>query len=304
MNYTTKKKFDYIERKKCVCGSYLTTFRHTLKKEFNWGTVTFLQCPDCKSWCQSPQINTKKLAQWFDSDDYQATGTKGEGVYINYKADEKHRQMEAQTRYERDLKPILKKKAKVLEVGCATGSLLSVLRNKGHVVFGADISSKFAEQAYLLNGIDVTVCDFLEFSSEPSTYDFIIMLGTISNLQDLPRHLRHAHALLSPNGFLYINFPASDSLMARLYGKKIWMFTPSVINFLSKKGCKILIEKSGFKLVQFKIDRQRPSVSKIIGHANLKKLYPLACALKIGDAALPIALPIPGVHMAVAQKNN
>ena len=294
-------KFTYKDRNVCICGRPSQQADKVIEKSFKRGRIKFVRCKKCSTWFQSPQITIDSLQQWYNSSDYYASN---KGAYLNYFVNEEHRRIEAQARYKRDLSSFLLPCSKVLEVGCATGSLLSVLRTTGHVITGLDLSTEFAHRAKSLNGIDVVVSDFLDFNHENEYFDLIIMLGTISNLHNLPLHLSHANKLLKKKGFLYFNMPVANSLIAKLYGKHLWMFVPSVSNFLSKKGCAIVLKKASFKIIKTRTDLQQPGISKLLGHARLGMLYRLAEKINISKFMLPVPVPIPGVEMVWAQKES
>jgi Methyltransferase domain len=137
--------FRYTPRQSCVCGAPLRDLPPEVKRDYSWGVVTFAHCPACGSYLQSPQIEESSLAQWYDSPDYQGSDSQAGAGYHNYFADEDARVIEARGRYEGDLMPFLPAGARILEVGCATGSLLSVLREAGHTVSGVDLVQKFCQ---------------------------------------------------------------------------------------------------------------------------------------------------------------
>jgi SAM-dependent methyltransferase len=293
--------FRFHERTLCPCGTELAAGATSLEKTFSWGNVRFVQCRQCLSWIQSPQITVESLAAWYDSEDYQAAGADKEGAYLDYASEEDQRRREARARYDRDLASILQPGSTVLEVGCASGSLLSVLRDAGHQVFGIDLSVRFAEQARSLYQIPVEAGDFLSFHWTGIRFDLIMMLGTVSNLQHLERHLEHAAKLLKPAGWLYFNLPVADSWVSKLYGQKYWMFAPSVSNFLTRHGIAQALGRVGFRVAKTRRDRQRPTLSKILGHARLQMLYPMVTRIGMGHVSAPFSLPIPGVAVTWAQ---
>jgi SAM-dependent methyltransferase len=287
--------FTYIERQNCVCGSALAPSDPVIEKTFAWGNVRFVNCSRCFSWIQSPQVSVESLTSWYDSEDYQSAGASKDGAYLDYASEEQQRRDEARSRFYRDLAPTLKPKSRVLEVGCASGSLLSVLGDAGHEVYGIDLSAKFAEQARCLYGIPVEVGDFLAYHGTNGPFDLVMMLGTVSNLQDAEKHLAHAGRLLKPGGWLYFNMPIANSLVARLYGKNYWMFAPSVTNFFTEQGIRAALDRAGFRIVKVRHDRQMPTVSKLLGHARVQWAYPLAMRLGVTRLTAPFSLPIPGI---------
>jgi SAM-dependent methyltransferase len=294
-------QFTYVSRSHCVCGRAAQESDPTLEKTFSWGKVRFVNCRQCGSWIQSPQISTESLAAWYSSEEYQQAGSSKASAYLDYASEERQRRREAEHRYRRDLQPILPSGSRVLEVGCATGSLLSVLRDAGNHVFGVDLSATFAARARSSYGIDVEVCDFLDYGKATERFDLIIMLGTISNLQDAEQHLEHARRLLKPGGRLYFNTPVVDSLIARLYGTNFSMFAPSVTNVFSRQGLREALSRAGFHLVAISTDRQMPTLSKVMGHARVQRLFPIIKSLGLAGIAPPFPLPVPGVIVVSAK---
>jgi SAM-dependent methyltransferase len=293
--------FEYVDRSSCVCGAALAAGTRVVEKISAWGVVRFRQCGSCDSWCQSPQISPRSLAAWYDSDEYQGSSERHGSIYANYLADEPERLTEARYRYRRDLSPNLPATgARVLEIGCATGSLLAVMREAGHIVAGLDLSRRFADAARELHGLDVQVGDILDAALPHASFDMVVMLGTISNLTGLGAALERIRALLTPRGSLVFNFPAADSPVARLYGEGYWMFTPSVSTFLTERGCRLALGRAGVTWCRSRVDRQMPSVRKLLTHAKLGAL--LRAGARFGmDGAAPLGpLPIPGVQIVWA----
>jgi SAM-dependent methyltransferase len=250
----------------------------------------------CGSWLQAPMLTPASLAAWCNSPDYQGSEGKAGVGYADYARDERQRAIEARHRYRRDIAPHLPKHARVLEVGCASGTLLAEIARNGHSVLGCDLSERFAQAARRLHNIDIAVADWLDLDIPDATLDAILLLGTISNLPRLNESLVRARRQLRPGGMLFFNFPAADSLVARLYGSRMWMFTPSVMQFMTQRGIATALDRAGFRIASCGTDRQAPSVGKILGHARLMRLYPVLDRLGLIDAIVPLALPIPGVR--------
>lgn len=293
--------FRYVPRDHCVCGADLQGAKRQVTKTASWGEIRFVCCPECRSLIQSPQIATPSLAAWYDSSEYRSQGRSG-GAYLDYGADEAYRRMEAGSRYERDLAPYLCPGASVLEVGCATGSLLDLLNQQGHEAVGVDLSAYFASQARRHYGLDVIVGDLLTVNLIAKSFRMVVMLGTISNLQDLPRHLERIHQLLADGGILFFNMPEAGSWPARIYGHRFWMFAPSVSSFLTCKGVCTALDRAGFQIIRSRIDFQRPTLSKLMGHAGLHRLYALVNRSGLASASFKRSLPIPGIKAFWAMK--
>lgn len=189
----------------------------------------------------------------------------------------------------------------MLEIGSASGTLPSVLKAHGHQPIACDLSERFAEMARAWYGIETYVGDWLEMRFESATLDAVIMLGTVSNLSDLPRSLQEVRRILKPGGFLFFNFPAADSAIAKLYGERMWMFTPSIMQFLTRKGVGICLANAGLQVETMASDFQAPTLSKFLGHARLGAFYSAVKRLGLAELALPFPVPLPGIMSVCAR---
>lgn len=300
----TTPGFKYEDRTLCVCGIEIPPQSKRIEKKFAWGSVFFGECSQCGTKLQSPQITSESLAAWYDSQEYQSSTGAGQGPYFDYLAEEGQRQVEALVRYRRDLVWAVAPGARVLEVGCSTGSLLKILRDEGHEVEGVELSASFAVSARELNGLEVHIADLAEYDHEVKSLDLVIMLGTFSNISNLPRQLARVHSWLKDDGLLYFNVPSNSSVAARLYGASYWMYAPSVVNFLSMNGVEQVLDGAGFEIEKCRLDRQQPTVARLLSHLSLHHLYPLASKLGFARLQVPVSLPIPGVSVFWARPKN
>jgi SAM-dependent methyltransferase len=246
-------------------------------------------------------ITHAALASWIDSEEYQGSDRTRGVAYDNYALDEHNRIAEARARYARDLAQLLRPGSRVLEIGCATGSLLAVLREHGHHVAGIDLSVHFAEAARARHGLDVRVGDFLHAELPAGSFDAVLAMGTASNFRALGACLERIRALLAPGGFLMFNFPDAGSRWVRwLYRGSFWMFTPSAMTFMTQSGCLRALQHAGLHVVRTAADRQQPSLRKLLQHSRMGFMIPAVRALGLGNAALPLAMPVPTVRLIIA----
>jgi len=295
-------EFAFVDRTHCICGA---TLRSAGAKEWRhpWGVIAFKRCEQCNSWCQSPQVSVESIAAWYDSDLYQGSNKQSGRFYANYVADEESRLIEARERWRRDLSYLLPKPgSRVLEVGCATGSLLAVIRDNGHQVNGLDLSSRFAKAAADLHRLEVTVGDVAKANFPAGTFDLVILAGTLPNLHRLADCLRRIHCWLKPGGYFVANFPATDSLTARLYGRSHWMFAPSANTFPSTLGCSTALANAGFSIDSLKKDVQRPSWRKLMTLSRIPFGDRMLALCGLRGRKIPIPISAPGVRIIVAKK--
>lgn len=147
----------------------------------------------------------------------------------------------------------IKKSGEVLEIGCSTGQMLSLLGEKGFVVTGVELSKKSAQQA-IGRGMDVLIGDFdlLRFNKK---YDVIIFNHTLEHLSDPLVAVKKAASLLNKNGLLFIDLPNFGGFSAGILKSSwplllpqehLWQFTEKSIDILLEKNNlkKIYVEKA------------------------------------------------------------
>ena len=135
-----------------------------------------------------------------------------------------------------------KKIGRILEIGCSTGLMLSILKKKGLQVKGIEISSDSATVAKS-RGIDVLTIPFEEVVFKES-YDVIILNHTLEHLEDPKKVVKKISKILNKGGILYIDLPNFGSLSAKLLGRRwqallpdehLWHFTEKSLSLLLKK---------------------------------------------------------------------
>jgi SAM-dependent methyltransferase len=274
----------------------------TITKRFPHGSITFCRCAACGSWCQSPIMTQSALASWLDSEEYRGSNAKSGVAYANYAQDEPHRLTEARGRYARDLAPLLRPRSRVLEIGCATGSLLAVIRDHGHGVLGLDLSKSFVVAARAMYRLEVVKGDISHTDLPQSGFDAVVAMGTVSNFRRFDRCLAQISKLLKPGGIFMFNFPNADSPWVRwLYRENFWMYTPSAITFMTECGCLQALRRAGYKVLRVRVDRQRPSLTKLLQQGRMGSMLPVLRALGLSHAGIPFPIPIPAVRLVIAR---
>lgn len=80
----------------------------------------------------------------------------------------------------------------------------------------------------------------------------------------------------------------------------MWIFTPNVLQFMICRG----MELAGLQVERQGMDRQSPTLSKLIGHACHCFLYHLIDRAGLSDAAPPFGVPLPGIVSVRARANT
>lgn len=142
----------------------------------------------------------------------------------------------------------LKKTGKVLEIGCSTGLMLALFKEKGWEVAGVEVSQKAAPIA-AKRGIPVFIKPF-ETINFQEKFDVIVFNHTLEHLKDPEGAIKKAQLLLNKGGLIYIDLPNFGSLSAKIYGINWPMLLPDEhLWHFTLKSLRILLNKSDFKVV-------------------------------------------------------
>jgi 2-polyprenyl-3-methyl-5-hydroxy-6-metoxy-1,4-benzoquinol methylase len=150
----------------------------------------------------------------------------------------------------------------LLDVGCATGSFLSLAQAKGWECRGVEVSAFAAALARERTGCEI-FCGRLEDAPfGGSAFDVITMWDLLEHLPDPLQGLEKARALLKPSGLLLVNTPNENSLLRRvarvLYrGSGGWITAPVNrlyhryhLYYFATEALKTLLRQAGFELVE------------------------------------------------------
>jgi SAM-dependent methyltransferase len=96
----------------------------------------------------------------------------------------------------------------VMEIGCATGTLLSLLKENGYEnLLGIDPSPACAEAAHRLYGVRVLPHTLSDIELPDCSISFIILAGVLEHVRDLSTALSKLWNILSVNGRIYVSVP-------------------------------------------------------------------------------------------------
>lgn len=132
-------------------------------------------------------------------------------------------------------------RAKILEVGCSTGLMLSLFQIRGYEVVGVEMSKRASKLAQDRE-IKVMEKPFEKINFDEK-FDVIIFNHTLEHLKDPLDVLKKAKTLLRPKGILYIDLPNFDSFSAKtlkgmwpllLPSEHLWHFTEKSIRRIFK----------------------------------------------------------------------
>jgi len=152
----------------------------------------------------------------------------------------------------------------LLDVGCATGSFLSLAQSRGWECRGVEVSAFAAAQARERTGCEIFCGKLEDAPFEAGSFDVITMWDLLEHLPDPLLGLERARRLLKPSGLLLVNTPNENSLLRRvarlLYRGSGGRITAPVnrlyhryhLHYFAAETLTVLYRRAGFDLVEMK----------------------------------------------------
>lgn len=137
------------------------------------------------------------------------------------------------------------KNANILDLGCSTGGLLSIFKERGfQSLLGIDPSPACVNSVKRLFGVDANVSNFSELTTE-KTCDLVILSEVLEHIVDLQGILAKIRSIISDNGYLFIEVPDSGRWEAQI-SAPFQQFSVEHINYFSQDSLNNLLLKNGF----------------------------------------------------------
>lgn len=171
-------------------------------------------------------------------------------------------------------------KGKVLDIGCATGVFLDMMKHKGFEPYGVDISdyaSKYARENF---GIKMFKGKLEDSKFKDELFDVITMWDFIEHVTNPTEVLNIANRLLKKGGMLYILTINDDSMLETLsrLSYNMGMKKPAEIthpmhhvHHYTDATLRALLHKTGFQIVRK--ERSEMPLENVEGSTFIKAAY-------------------------------
>jgi SAM-dependent methyltransferase len=156
--------------------------------------------------------------------------------------------------------------ASILDAGCATGGLLTALRDQGFTaVAGLDPSPRCAAACHD-RGFETYVGSIASAPAHMPQFDCVVFSHVLEHVYDIPAFFTAARRLLAPGGYLYLETPDATRYDDYLYAP-FQEFNTEHINHFSARALENTARRFGFqsilveqKVIQTAEDTHYPAV--------------------------------------------
>jgi SAM-dependent methyltransferase len=140
------------------------------------------------------------------------------------------------------------RKPRVLDVGCATGALLAVLRDRGWEPQGVEISAAQAHYGATRHGLPIFAGTLESAAFPAASFDMVHASHLIEHLNDPASFIDEAARVLGPGGILALTTPNADGFQARLLGPAWRSAIYDHLFLFSRRTLVALLESRGFSV--------------------------------------------------------
>lgn len=177
---------------------------------------------------------------------------------------------------------------KVLDVGCSSGILMEVLKEKGYDVFGIEPNKdacELAKKKFHETVFFGTTKDFLR--KKEKLFDAIIYNHVLEHIEDVTEELNRAKQLLKFNGIFVVGIPNTRNVIFSIR-KKYWepLMPNEHIWHFNDTYMKELLMKKGFKIVTVSYEDDKRKDYPIIKKTYFRLLSVINKISRTGEAVL------------------
>ena len=190
------------------------------------------------------------------------------------------------------IREILTGKEIVLDVGCSTGHLMDLIKDKAAKVYGSELNKEEVE--FCRNVLKLDVSDVsLEKRFKEETFDYIVMIFVLEHIAEPVEFLNHLMKFLKPNGKFIILVPNIQDALVNFYEipefRKFY-YCIEHLYYYNLKTIKQLFDKVGLK-GEIKTIQEYP-ITNHINWAYLRKPSDVLASRK-GIPNIPVVDSIP-----------
>ncbi|MFZ5494478.1 MAG: methyltransferase domain-containing protein [Verrucomicrobiota bacterium] len=139
------------------------------------------------------------------------------------------------------------REARILDIGCATGGLLAVLKKRGYRhVLGSDPAPACSAAALRLHGIEVRTAALADHATWTDRFDVVLLVGVLEHLREVRPAVQTVAGLLRPKGLLYCAQPDVEAF-ADCENAPYQQFSTEHVNYFSRDSLTRLMAVAGLQ---------------------------------------------------------
>jgi SAM-dependent methyltransferase len=164
----------------------------------------------------------------------------------------------------------------VLDIGCGSGTLLGLLKERGFRPTGVDFSPEAARIARQENGVRVVVGSLDQAGFPNDSFDIVTLFHVMEHVTDPRNLLAEASRILKPDGALIVQVPNIDSWQFRAFGPRWYgLDIPRHVIDYSQQAMLRLLDASGFAARRIKHFNLRDNAPALVS-SLLPSLDPIS----------------------------
>ncbi|MCC6672990.1 MAG: class I SAM-dependent methyltransferase [Planctomycetes bacterium] len=184
-----------------------------------------LRCSGCGLVYVSPRCHGEALAAVYGESYWRSEKPREKG-YADYASDERLHLKTFRRRLRLLRRFLPPGRLRVLDVGCAAGYFLRVMRDEGHDVYGVELSAAIARHAVEHLGAARVHVGTLHSAPRdqgafvPGSFDVVTLWDVVEHVPDPQALLHEVRSMLAPGGVLVLETQNVASRWARLLGRR------------------------------------------------------------------------------------
>jgi 2-polyprenyl-3-methyl-5-hydroxy-6-metoxy-1,4-benzoquinol methylase len=206
-------------------------------------TFTLYSCEACRCLFLHPMPDTREIERFYPAD-YWWNARRSGGLK---KLESVYRKLALHDHIAFITKAAGDRGVEVLDVGCGSGTLLGLLKQRGFRVNGLDFSAEAAAIAKAENGVDVAVGSLEEAHFPAESFDVVTLFHVMEHVTNPRLVLAEVSRVLKPNGAAILQVPNIESWQFKIFGARWYgLDIPRHVIDYSRNSMLKLLADSGF----------------------------------------------------------
>jgi SAM-dependent methyltransferase len=137
----------------------------------------------------------------------------------------------------------------LLDVGCATGLFLNMMRERGWQAAGVELNPLAADYARRTFGLEVQTGTLEDAAYPAATFDAVTLWDVLEHVVDPKGTLAEIGRVIKPGGLLVLGLPNPAGVEARLFGDQwVGWDRPRHLNLFTPQVLRRYLSEAGFRL--------------------------------------------------------